>query len=1085
MTAAERQQHCPDAGTLAAFAEGTLPRAEVAALLAHLERCSTCMSAVEAAHHVLGETKAPQRWPLFAAAAAVAAALLLAIPAVRSALFSRESTMTKLVALAPTGARIVEPRLTGGFAYVPYRGPARLHEESADTERMKRIGVAGELADRDDHERSAASAHDAGIALLLVERPLDAAERLRAATTRAPNDAQNWSDLAAALYAGALQNDRPSLYPRALDAADRALRIAPDFAEALFNRALILERLGLTAAARDAWNRYLQIDPGSRWSEEARQRLAKLGAQTGESRFDADRPRLESAAAAGDAATTAALVTKYPQQARTWSEFEYLSRWADAAKKHDEAAADRALTMARTIGDALAKRSGESLLRDAVRVIDDSDARQRAAIAEGQLLYKQGRIAYSKQKPGEAEGDLRNAATRYASARSPMALVARYFAANTRFDRNDVAGARAELSALLRESDDKPQYAALGAQVRWELALCLLYDGDWSGALPLLTASRMTFERLGERNNLGFIDGLLATTQISLGRSDQAWASRIRAFETLSYEAHGDRLAVSIGGAAQMEIRAGRLDAARALLALEEPFDRAAQNELLLAHLFVRRAVVSAALADDEASSFAREARTISARIQDLQMRAQAEANADFAEGAAALPRDPRIAKEKLARAIAFYRTSAAPAFLPEAHLMSARASLALGDRAAALHDLDSGIEAVELHRVRYAGGVTGTGVLDAAPSLLLESIRLRLDEGDLDGAFASAERLHEQLAPAEHGIVSVAELQHRLANSDSAVLSFAVLPREVVAFCITANDRMVARQKIDENRVTALAQAFERGDAEASRALYDVLIRPSQATLAKATSLIVVPAPELETIPFAGLQDASTKRFLVESFSLATAPSASALEPGLATPAKSAVAIALPAPAPDAALPEGRGEIDAVSRLYTAATTISGNDATFPAFAAATEKADVIHIASHTEREASSDEFAFGFVDERVSWRTIATLKLRPSATVLLAACETLRRLRLPEMRTLSLGGGFVAAGAADVVGTLAPIQDADARQLFLEIHRRLVTGARIGDALRDTQRAAIAAEGDNASRGAWRAVALLTRRIPQRKTS
>ncbi len=1085
MTAAERQQHCPDAGSLAAFAEGTLPRAEVAALLAHLEGCSSCMSAVESAHHVLGETKTPQRWPLFAIAAAIAMALLLAIPAVRTAIFTRGSTMTKLVALAPRDARIVEARLTGGFMYVPYRGPARLHEERADTESMKRIGVAGELAERDDRERTAASAHDAGIALLLVERPLDAADRLRAATSRAPNDAQNWSDLAAALYAAALQNERPSLYPRALDAADRALLIAPDFPEALFNRALIIERLGLTVAARDAWNRYLQIDPESQWSDEARQRLAKLGAQTGESRFDADRPHLESAASAGDVATTAALVAMYPQQARTWSEFEYLSRWADATQKHDTAAADRALTMARTIGDALAQRSGESLLRDAVRAIDDGDTQQRAAIAEAQLLYKQGRIAYSKQKPSEAEGDLRKAATRYASAHSPMALVARYFAANTRFDRNDVAGVRAELSALLRESDAKPEYAALGAQVRWELALCLLYDGDWSGALPLLTASRAAFERLGERNNLGFIDGLLATTQISLGRSDDAWTSRIRAFETLSSEAHGDRLAVSIGGAAQMEIRAGRLDAARALLALEEPFDRAAHNDLLLAHLFVRRAVVSAALSDEESSSFARQARAISARIQDPQMRAQAEANADFAEGAAALQRDPKMANENLARAIAFYRTSAAPAFLPEALLMSARASLALGDRAAALRDLDSGIEAVELHRVRYAGGVTGTGVLDAAPSLLLDSIRLRLDSRDLDGAFASSERLHEQLTPAEHGVVSIVELQRRLANSDSAVLTFAVLPSEVVAFCITANDRTVARQKIDESRVAELARAFERGDSEASRALYDVLIRPSQAALAHATSLIIVPAQELETIPFAALQDASTKRFLVESFSLAVAPSASALEPALVAPAKSAVAIALPAPSRDAALPEGRGEIDAVSSLYAAAATISGSDATFPAFTKAAENADVIHIASHTERAASSDEFAFGFPDERVSWRTIATLKLHPSATVLLAACETLRRLQLPEMRTLSLGGGFIAAGASDVVGTLTPIQDSDARELFLDIHRRLAAGERAADAVRDAQLAALATERSTGRRGAWRSVALLTRRIPQRGSS
>ena len=65
-------------------------------------------------------------------------------------------------------------------------------------------------------------------------------------------------------------------------------------------------------------------------------------------------------------------------------------------------------------------------------------------------------------------------------------------------------------------------------------------------------------------------------------------------------------------------------------------------------------------------------------------------------------------------------------------------------------------------------------------------------------------------------------------------------------------------------------------------------------------------------------------------------------------------------------------------------------------------------------------------------------------------------------------------AAGATDVVGTLTPIADTDARELFLSIHRHLTAGDVPAEAVRAAQREAIARHSD-----AWRAVASLTRCI------
>src|SRR5206468_8250399 len=135
-------------------------------------------------------------------------------------------------------------------------------------------------------------------------------------------------------------------------------------------------------------------------------------------------------------------------------------------------------------------------LAEAVAAIDAADPAGRAALAAAHTAYRRGRLAYSRHQPSAAEPDLRLAAAGFAAAGDPLALVARYYASDVRFDGNDVAGARAELESLLAAADRAPRYAALGALVRWELALCLMTDDAWSAALPLAEQSAAAFRRL-------------------------------------------------------------------------------------------------------------------------------------------------------------------------------------------------------------------------------------------------------------------------------------------------------------------------------------------------------------------------------------------------------------------------------------------------------------------------------------------------------------------------------------------------------------------------------------------------------------
>ncbi len=1020
---------CPDAETLAAFAEGRLMRNQLAALAGHVENCQDCIATLEAANETIATRKgAPARsrtWWLAVAAAVVAGVVALGVYRVA---FRDRSPMTRLIALTPLSARPSEARLSGGFPWREYRGPMRAEDTDADPRRMELIGTAGTIVANADRERSARAQQAAGEALVVIGNPSQAIARLRASVETTPSTASAWSDLAAAQYQTALRSSQPSLLPEALASADRALRIDPRMPEARFNRALILERLGIAQAAREAWRQYLEVDSQSPWAAEARQRLAKLNV----SRSEAD-----------------------PQRARTFAEAETLGRWAEAQTLGDGVAARRELDNARAVGKALAGH-GESLLSEAVQAIDAAAGNGRATLAEAQFIYRRGRIEYSRGQQDAALADLDHAAALFAGAKSPMALVARYYAASVRFDRNDVTAARSALQGVLADADAHPGYLALGAEVRWQLALTLMVDGDWSGALPLLERSRTAFERLGERNHLGFINSLHADTLLSVGRLDDAWAARIRAFTLLSAEGEGDRLPVSMKAAARMELRSGRMRTARALLDVAR--NTAADNPIVTVDILIHLAFVDVALGDtDRAEVALRDAAATANRIADPDARLLTRTNLEFAGGALRVTSDPARAREMLTRAVDRYRAAGRLVFLPECYLLRSRTELP----PAAAEDLERGIAVLEQSPVRN-GAVVGTGVLNAGVALYEDAIRLCAGRGDVEGAFRYAERSRTQ--PEGVPIATVHELQQRLAASDAAVLQVTELPEELVTICVTERGAAMQRHPLGG-----------AADALSPAELYDTVIRGFAPLLAPCHQLIVVAGGRLRDVPFAALLDSKAHRYLIEQMAVSTAMSASALRPAPHSRASgSLLAVALPSGNTNAGLPESAGEVGAVSALYPGARTIAPDAATFTAFEAAAPSASVIHIAGHTSQESDDAGVALVFAHDRVTWRAIAQRPLTREPVVVLAACNTLRQRFSANVRSQTLGDGFLAAGATDVVGTLTPISDTDASEIFLSIHRHLAAGDMPAEAVRAAQREAIARHSD-----AWRAVASQTRCI------
>lgn len=1048
----------PDDETLAAWVDGSLSDAERSRVIEHVSSCEECIHMIDAANETFlaegGGAKVRSWGGWQRRVLAAAAIVIVALSALLVARSRQTGPVQELVAVAPRSARSVEARLSGGFPWAPYRGSMRADGAATDTEQMKLIGVAAEALDRAEHDRSGDAQRAAAVAMVLIDRAEEGIARLAAETKRSPRDAGAWSDLAAAQYAAALAG-RASLYPEALASTDRALAIDARLAEALFNRALILERLGLRGEARAAWQRYLEADPSSPWANEAREHLARLGAARAAPQFEADRQQLELAAAAGDEPVVRTLVDRHRERARAFAEAEYLGRWAEASRRGDAATAARWLTVSRNIGAALLRVSGESLLRDAVQSIDAVPAAQQARIADAQLAYRRGRIAFSRGQLGAAESDLRLAATQFATAKSPMSLAARSYAAGARLAQSGIAEATRELRALVAELDGSRGYLSLGGQVRWELARCLMFDADWNGAGDELTEAEVLFGRAGETLNQATINVMIAAARTAAGRPDDAWSVRTRAFETLAAAGRIEQLQGAVGAAASEALRGGKPETARALIDVGESLAREASNDLLLADMLTRKALLDATSDPKAAERAAADATTVALRIPDPALRARHLADADLAMAAATVGTDAKRGRELASRALETYAARGMTALLAQPYLVRARASLRLGDRDAAARDLAEGIAAVERHP-------DDTGVLDAGRALFEEAILLDLERKDVASVFMHAERRRGVVAGAD----ALDELRARLAGSGTAILTTIVLPRELVVLAVTESGASLSRHTITREEVIATAA---RGD---DAALHDLLIRPAAAAFAGAHALIVVPDKLLERVSYAALRDRSTNHAVIERMPVSVAASASSLRTSSAARYAAMAAIELPSgtAAGTAALPEAELELAEIGNLYRTVRRVSRDAVTADAVEQSAAAADVLHIAGHTEGDAATGGESLAAVGGAISWRTIAAMRGMPPVVVL-SACNTLRRPEDPARRALSLGGAFVAAGAQDVVGTLAPIGDRDARSLFLALHEQLARGVSAPEALRRVQLAQQQRPGD-----AWRRLALLT---------
>jgi CHAT domain-containing protein len=908
-------------------------------------------------------------------------------------------------------------------------------------------------------ESTPESRHTAGVAQLLRGNTRTALSSLAAAAQTA-DEPRIWSDLAAAFYEAATREQEPQLLADALANCDRALALDADFPEALFNRALVIERLGLRDDAREAWERYLARDPGSAWAGEARTHRDELPPwepflQLLDRQYDR---------AGNDAATALSLVVRDPAGARGIGVMEVLGRWGNAVSRHDDRDAERHLKVARQLGAAVVSRGGDPMLARAVAAIDAADAPARSLLAAAHADYQGGLTAFQASRPVDAEPLLRRSASEFARAQNPMALPARYFAANTVYEQGHHVEAERQLEELLATSSS--EFAAYRALVLWQLATCKASRADWGAAIELFEKSASLFERLGEIENAAAVRRLLAFTWDRIGVPGTAWNYRVAALHGMGRRSNL-ALAKAVSSIADAAILRREWSKAAAFLNLGVHIARRLGDDVQLADTLLIRAVVRDRLGDAlGARTDVGEAKDATARSKDPAYR-EILTVAGLRASAMLTGTPPAEAEALLTQAIESTRNDRLD--VPGLLLQRARARRNGGNAAGAMADVRLGIDALERHRDSLPEGEARWGAFHAAEELFDEGVELALSSGDEEAAFRFVERARARSLLEIYGRSPV--LDFRRLPARTVVVEYAALPSRLVIF--TADSLGVRATSVDSPRAT-LANEIDtltrtlrenrRSDAARAAAIvYQRLIEPIAPRLLGATTVAFVPDSVTSTVAFSALTDAGGS-YLIERHALVISASAAAFA--------AASERGRDAPAPQTALllsaGDGSSDFDALASVdaetrqiaaaYPTPIHVREDAAQFDELLARAPSADVIHFAGHAIGDDRGYEPASIVLRQdgrarRVGVAEIATLRLRRTAIVVLAGCSTSRGERRTAEGVISVAHGFLSAGAPSVIATLWPIEDSAAARFFPRLHERLAEGDSPAEALRAVQ--------------------------------
>ncbi len=980
--------------------------------------------------------------------------------------------------------RFVEPRLTGGYRYVPVE---EITTGEPVLKQRELLRAAANSIRRNGRPIDSESPQTAGLVALAMGKLDRSVAVLQRAATAAPRNASVLSDLAAAYLVRAAKQGSTIDLVAALEAAERAVKLRPICPEALFNRALARQRLSLTSGAVTGWQEYLEHERDPGWIREAELAIERLQAATAAELWEAAKPQLREAVRKGDEKTVTALVDRFRQEARELGEEEILGSWADLLHQGEPSRAADEIAAARAIGRALVQLSGESMLAATVTDIDQSqsDPEQRHLLAEGFIAYHQGLLLVKSRDFAEAVVLLERAHRELRKARSPFTGWIEFLLVRCAYQREAYQEAQRRARALLGRLDSE-KYPVLVGRARWVLGSAQMALAKPSEALASYQFALTSFEQTGEAANVATVHSRLANAFNELGDANAAWQHRAHALPVLS-RIRNEGYRVALINVALGALEAGYAHAAFVVQTEAVNLAREQINPEQIANSLINRASILSRTGLASPEIDLSEARRNCDLIQETSIRLSILADLLTIEGSAFQRKAPDKALGALDQALEMYRTSGRLILLAPTLHARATALKQLGREADAEQSLQAAIEALEEqrgsvpdaeHRADFISRTSAGEIFDSM-------VRLQIERERADLALEFSERRRARLLldwlsalPEEIDTVRFRldtwsrprpyhELQQGI-PAGAAVLVIEMLPDRLLLWVVRRDTLDLRQVMTPAARIERLVRRFEVTTdgpettlQTAASSLHDLLITPVAPLLRDGETLIFVPEGPFDTIPFGLLFDSRRGRYLIEDRPIAIAPSLSVLaELAPMTGSQTFVQddlLVIADPAFDRtlnpllpALPGVQEEIRAIQEHYPRTHVVRGEAAGREAFLGGIGRYRILHFGGHALANSAKPLLSSLLLAPDPQSGDTGVLYARDllgrpqggTDLVVLSSCRSAGGAAQPSEGVAGLVWSLFSQGVSTVIASTREVEDRETARLFTSFYRHLAAG-------------------------------------------
>jgi CHAT domain-containing protein/Flp pilus assembly protein TadD len=1018
----------------------------------------------------------------------------------------------RLLVEAYSKARVVEPRLSGGFKWSGFfnsdaseaKAPGEEIEEARDLIEKEALGTG-----------SPEALHAYGRLLTLEGKLNEAAGRLRKVISVQSRNAQAINDLGVCFFQQGNLDD-------ALEQFEQALEISPEFREAAFNHALCYERLLLPQAAIAEFERVAITERDTGWSKEARVRIENLS-RPPEPKFAEDEVKrsLDTALAERDMGAARKIASENYETLTKYALLDLALGHLNAAISGDSIGSESALTKIEAIGRLSIETRGDryiadsaeylrklsekdrpaelALINDYVKIIDASNSHdedeRRAAFTRLARLAEDFRARGNLMRAERAE--IRVAKHRYQSNRLrecidilnvilPLAeqnqwlyeradIYAHLGISYGRMGQHNLALKLFGQAISILEAADEDQLEAKSLQFRSviykQLGRLDLALADYRESLQLtLTAAPRPVE-------LAFTYFDLANLYRQWGKHKLAllYAERALSFAEIAGDYNRSAQIHSLMGLEQLALQQqGKADESLnksiSLLSAVDSGQRAYTEPLV--YIQAGQAVLQTACPEKAIEYFTR-AERIASKAEDgrlLLIRALTGRS-----GAYAAVGDADLARSDVTRAmnlIESYRAGIAESKYRSSFL---EASQNAYDQAIALSLTSFGKPAEAFNISELARGRS-----------LLDEIELQ-QKGPPDQNL-SVHSILDKVSPP----LKLDQVQRSLPEK-LILVEYSVSVNQTYIFVVTRSGLKVTSSPASAELLDSLVQHYlsalrspARGEQhkEQARVLYHFLIEPIRDQIPPDSRICIVPDKALHFLPFPALVD-DNGDYLIKTYELSTAPSASVLAHCISEEKKKMAQereriLAVGNPKFDQqeydnlnSLHHAEREAIESSSFYTDDTTLIGEEATESRVVAAMKECDVAHLALHCLVEEKSPWLAALVLarskpdaqqagsaqalrndDGVLQLNELYDIKLPRTRLVVLSACQSALGQYYRGEGIVSLVRPFISSGVPTVVASLWPVHEQATARLMTDFHRhRKQSDNKVSEALRAAQ--------------------------------